>query len=322
MARIRSIKPEYWDDRKLARCASRDARLLYIALWNLADEHGRLNGDPQWIKGQVFPYDNDLDSSAVAKLLEELQAPALGAVIAYEVDGDPYLFLPKLARHQRLEPEKVRSRLPAPPDPSGPEPDRSPPPAWPTGRGADESASHRADQSESGAYQSERRADESAPSADKSALLYVAGSREHVAGSRGSPRGRVHDAPTVPHELPDDFTVTDAMRRWAHQTYPGLDLDFETAQFCRHHRSAGTKRKSWPDAWQKWVADSHKRLSSSRASPGARNSHQPTHDEFEALRENWARPLDALDAQEAGNDPRRNGGASQVHLRGLPAAEN
>ena len=38
MARIRSIKPEFWDDRKLAKRASRDARLLYIALWNLADE--------------------------------------------------------------------------------------------------------------------------------------------------------------------------------------------------------------------------------------------------------------------------------------------
>ena len=32
MARIRSVKPEYWDDRKLAKRTSRDARLLYIAL--------------------------------------------------------------------------------------------------------------------------------------------------------------------------------------------------------------------------------------------------------------------------------------------------
>ena len=109
MARIRSIKPEYWDDRKLAKRASRDARLLYIALWNLADEWGRLNGDPQWIKGQVFSYDDDLNADAIGKLLEELENPALGAVIAYEADGDPYLFLPKLAKHQRLEPEKVNN---------------------------------------------------------------------------------------------------------------------------------------------------------------------------------------------------------------------
>ena len=136
MARIRSVKPEFWDDRKLAKRTSRDARLLYIALWNLADEWGRVNGDPQWIKGQVFSYDDDLNADSIAKLLEELENPALGAVVAYEADGDPYLFLPKLAKHQRLEPEKVKSRLPEPPDPDNPGPN----PPQPE-RGADSSES-------------------------------------------------------------------------------------------------------------------------------------------------------------------------------------
>jgi hypothetical protein len=185
LARIRSVKPEYWDDRKLAKRASRDARLLYIALWNLADEWGRLNGDPQWIKGQVFSYDDDLNADSVAKLLEELENPALGAVIAYEVDGDPYLFLPKLGKHQRLEPEKVKSRLPAPPDPDGCGP--NPPPSE---RGSDESAS-RADSSERGADEIAPDANESERGADKPALLYVAGGREHVAGGRDA-----RDAPS------------------------------------------------------------------------------------------------------------------------------
>lgn len=189
MARIRSVKPEFWDDRKIAKRASRDARLLYIALWNLADEWGRLNGDPQWIKGQVFSYDDDLDADAIAKLLEELENPALGTVVAYEADGDPYLFLPKLGKHQRLEPEKVnngRSRLPAPPAWATSPRDPEPPPAAPTPP---------ASQSEPRADSSERRADSSGPDPDESeshasssALLYVmgAGSREHVAGGRGS----------------------------------------------------------------------------------------------------------------------------------------
>lgn len=106
------MKPEYWLDRKLARGASRDARLLYIGLWNYADEHGRLHGDPAVIKGQVFPYDD----IAVTPLIEELEA--LGRVQAYEFEGDPFLFLPMLAKHQRLEPAKAKSRLPDPPDPS------------------------------------------------------------------------------------------------------------------------------------------------------------------------------------------------------------
>lgn len=47
--------------------------------------------------------------------------------------------------------------------------------------------------------------------------------------------------------------------------------------------------------------------------------HQPTPDEFAALRNNWANPLDA---QEAGNDPRGNGRPDRVHSNRLPAAED
>jgi hypothetical protein len=59
------------------------------------------------------------------------------------------------------------------------------------------------------------------------------------------------------------------MLRMARREYPRLDLDFETAQFKRHHRSVGTRRKSWPDAWEKWLADSCQKLkgAGSRASP-------------------------------------------------------
>jgi hypothetical protein len=174
MARIRSIKPEFWDDRKLAKRTSRDARLLYIALWNLADEHCRLNGDPQWIKGQVFSYDDDIDATVIAKLLEELAAPALGAVIVYEVDEDPYLYLPKLAKHQRLEPDKVKSRLPDPPDLSARGGDEGALPVSPSESDPDESAR---DPDESA-----RGANQSAQDVDKPALSYVAGSKEHVAG--------------------------------------------------------------------------------------------------------------------------------------------
>ncbi|MEV2277817.1 hypothetical protein AB0I72_19755 [Nocardiopsis sp. NPDC049922] len=119
MPRIRSVKPEYWDDRKLARSVSRDGRLLYIGLWNHADEHSRVQGDPRFIKGRVFPYDDDLDETAIAALLDEL-ADA-GRIVRYTVDGDPYLVLPTLSRHQRLEAAKVPSRLPSPAD-ADPEP--------------------------------------------------------------------------------------------------------------------------------------------------------------------------------------------------------
>jgi hypothetical protein len=87
--------------------------MLYIGLWNHADEHSRAQGDPRLIKGQVFPYDDDLTVDSVTGLLDELAG--LRRVIRYTAEGGQYLYLPKLARHQRLE-DKVPSRLPPPPD--------------------------------------------------------------------------------------------------------------------------------------------------------------------------------------------------------------
>lgn len=79
-----------------------------------------------------------------------------------------------------------------------------------------------------------------------------------MAGVGAQAAGPLPDAFTAPI---DDatFTVTDSMRRWAHATYPGLDIDHSTAQFVSHYRSTGTRRHSWPDAWQKWIRDDARR---------------------------------------------------------------
>lgn len=238
MARIRSLKPEFWDDRKLARQLSRDARMLYMGLWNQADEHARCNGDPSWVKGRVFPFDDDLTDKRVAELLDDLAAA--GRVVPYMVEGDPYLFLPKLPEHQRLEP-KVDSRLPPPPDPLPTHTD-SPQSASDTDKStsdADQTAPH-ADDSASGT-------DEPASDADDSALLYVAGSREHGAGSRGRARARASHAP-------DDLLITDAMRAWAQTHAVGVDLDRETQRFLDHHRAKGNAFKDWHAAWRNWMS--------------------------------------------------------------------
>ncbi|MFF1499713.1 hypothetical protein ACFVZR_07515 [Streptomyces sp. NPDC058316] len=57
----------------------------------------------------------------------------------------------------------------------------------------------------------------------------------------------------------DGFSVTDTMRRWVAATFPGFDIEHATAQFVSHYRSTGARRKSWPDAWQKWIRDDAKR---------------------------------------------------------------
>jgi hypothetical protein len=171
MARIRSIKPEYWADQDLAEQVSRDARLLYIGLWNLADEHSRLRGDPRFIKGQVFPYDDDLGPAEVEALLDELAAAE--KVVRFRAASGTYVFLPNLAEHQRLEPSKVATKLPGPDDPGS----VLLPPKTTIGPDAYESR----------AGKIARDSDESARGTDESALLYGTGSMEHVSPSSAPP---------------------------------------------------------------------------------------------------------------------------------------
>lgn len=161
MARMRSLKPEFWADEELACHLTRDERLMYLGLWNLADEHSRLRGDPRYIKGQLFPYDDDITAADIEKMLANLAAH--GKAQPYTAGVGRYLFLPNLAKHQRLETDKVPSRLPAP----------------------DESTPH-ADESESRANESARGANEPEPGADVLSLKHVAGGIKHVAGGMGS----------------------------------------------------------------------------------------------------------------------------------------
>ena len=48
------------------------------------------------------------------------------------------------------------------------------------------------------------------------------------------------------------------MRRWATTTVPGLDPDYETAQFIDHYRDDGTRKTNWNTEWQIWMRRSAK----------------------------------------------------------------
>src|SRR6266404_65206 len=93
MARIRTVKPEFWTDSVLTEC-SRDARLLFIGAWNFADDKGGLDRSAKQLKGQVFPHE-ELD---VEPLIQELQR--VGSLVEYEVDGKKYLHIKNFEKHQ------------------------------------------------------------------------------------------------------------------------------------------------------------------------------------------------------------------------------
>lgn len=101
MARIRSIKPEFWIDEKVVEL-SPWARLLFIGMWNFADDQGYVDHKPSRIKMQIFPG----DSVDVVALIAELIAA--GRVVAYSSPVGPVLHVVNW-HHQRVDkPAKPR----------------------------------------------------------------------------------------------------------------------------------------------------------------------------------------------------------------------
>lgn len=100
MARIRTVKPEFWTSGQVMR-VSRDARLLFIGLLNFADDHGRGDSDPYALLARVFPGDRDMTPESVLRLLSELSTNAL--LVVYESSGRPLYEIPKFKDHQKID---------------------------------------------------------------------------------------------------------------------------------------------------------------------------------------------------------------------------
>lgn len=96
MARLRTVKPEYWTDEMVGQC-SIAARLLFVGTWNFADDHGGLARSAKQLKAQVFPYDNIDCEPLIQELLDA------GLLIEYEAEGKKYLHIRGFKKHQKVE---------------------------------------------------------------------------------------------------------------------------------------------------------------------------------------------------------------------------
>ena len=100
MARIRTIKPQFWLNEELGTIP-RDARLLYIGLWNLADDRGVFEWKPGQIKIQIFPYDTDISTKNIEKWLENLQK--ILNITKFKEDGKDYGYIIMFSKHQEIK---------------------------------------------------------------------------------------------------------------------------------------------------------------------------------------------------------------------------
>jgi hypothetical protein len=109
MARYRTVKPEFWTSEQVMEC-SPITRLMFIGVWNFADDAGRMPLSVKAIKAQVFPSD-DVTSETIRGMIDELSSN--GLIKIYSIDGKEYLQVTGW-HHQKID-KPQKPKYPAPP---------------------------------------------------------------------------------------------------------------------------------------------------------------------------------------------------------------
>ncbi|MFD9276848.1 HNH endonuclease [Streptomyces mirabilis] len=106
------MKPEFWED-ELLGVMPRDARLLFIATFNMADDEGILRWTPAYIKAQAFMYDDDLTIGDVGKLMQCLTDSGLVFPFIGGVARQQMAVVVNFRKHQKIN-RPQKSKLPPP----------------------------------------------------------------------------------------------------------------------------------------------------------------------------------------------------------------
>lgn len=106
MPRIRSIKPEHWNDKNLPKI-SIGAHLLWIGMWNFSDDKGIIEKDYHLIKADVFPRRKEVKPIHIEKWVKELIK--FEFVIPLQHKGIQYLIHRTFDVHQKIDrPQKSK----------------------------------------------------------------------------------------------------------------------------------------------------------------------------------------------------------------------
>lgn len=109
MARIRTIKPEFWSDEKLGE-ASDVVRLTFLALISMADDYGRVVDNPKQVEAFAFPWhDRSRDIRDSLATLSRMGRIRRGT----STSGQAIIELVHWDRHQRVDKPNKAAALPA-----------------------------------------------------------------------------------------------------------------------------------------------------------------------------------------------------------------
>lgn len=110
MARIRTIKPDFWTSEQVMDCKPL-TRLLFIGLWNFVDDYGRSPVAPRTIRARIFPGD-DISGADVQDMLNELNSR--GLILFYSANDKEYFEITGWAKHQKIDNPSKNNLCPAP----------------------------------------------------------------------------------------------------------------------------------------------------------------------------------------------------------------
>lgn len=105
MAKIRTVKPELWEDEKLGRL-KRDCRLTFLGLFNFADDQGVIKSNPVYIKSRIYPYDEDLRVNELKTWLDALVKARM--LIPFEFKKEGYYVIRTFRDHQKIDQRYAR----------------------------------------------------------------------------------------------------------------------------------------------------------------------------------------------------------------------
>lgn len=227
MARIRTIKPEFFRSRSLARC-SRDARMTFAGLWCEADDYGRGVADARILKGGIWPLDDDIAWQDVEKHLGELEET--GHIVRYDVNGEDFFEIVSWAEHQSSAYRRGKAIHPA----------------------SDGTVPHEAE----GTTHAEtcKELQDARPSVLEGK------------GREGNEEGILEAAEPQPankrkkaaHTIPEDWTPSQATREWARAEYPDHAKKGVLEAFIDHAHATDRRLVDWDRAFRMWIRNEAK----------------------------------------------------------------
>ena len=105
------VREGFWDDIEMLELDS-DGLLIYIALWQVADDSGCIDYRPRIIKGLAFAEREAMTPEIIGHWMEVLTG--MGKLVRYDTDAKPCAYLKNFAKHQS-PPNPGKPSVPLPP---------------------------------------------------------------------------------------------------------------------------------------------------------------------------------------------------------------